>query len=149
MPQSVFFCETLIRGPQIIYPLDVLLRGVARCSFLLFCVFLGHIYDVDPCWSQVVAISYPVSPERGVSPLYKSRNSVFTLHRMHARGDACTRGLVYVYFNISTHIYTCSRPTCKFWSYSDTPELVILRNPDRWPPDRLTPRYSSRRGSPV
>ena len=132
MPQSSLFCKTLTGGPQIVYPLDILLGGVARCSFLSFCVCLGHIYDIDPCWSQVVAISYPVSAERVVSASYRSRNSVFALQRMHARGDAFTRGLGYVCFNMTTQIHTCGRPTCKFWSYSDTPELVILRNPDRW-----------------
>ena len=148
-PRSPLFFETLTGGPRIVYPLDILLGGVARCSFLLFCVCLGHIYDIDPCWSQVVAISYPVSPERVVSPSYRSQNSVFALQRMDAMGDACTRVLGYVVLNIITHIHTCGRPTCKFWSYSDAPELVILRNPDRWASDRLPPRYSSGRCSPV
>ena len=114
-PWSSLFYETLTGGPQIVYPLDILLGGVARCKFLLFCVFLGHIYDIEPCWSQVVAISYPVSPKRVVSPSYRSRNSVFALHRMHARGDAFTLGLGYLVLNIKAHIYTCGRPTCKFW----------------------------------
>ena len=149
MPWSAFFCETLIHGPQIIYPLDVLLRGVAWCSFRFFCVCLGHIYYVCSCWSQVVAICYPVSLELGVSQLYKSRNFVFTLERMHARGDECTRGQFYVCFKMTTHIYTCARPTCKFWLYSDALERVFLRNPDLWALDYLPPRCSSKRGTSV
>ena len=149
MPQSAFFLRNLDPWASDRLPLHVLLRGVARCSFILFCVCLGHIYDIEPCWSQVVAISYPVSPERVVSPSYRSRNSMFALQRMHARGDACTRGLGYVCLIITTQIHTCGRPTCKFWSYADAPELVILRNPDRRASDRLPPRYSSGRGSPV
>ena len=134
---SAFFCETLICGPRNIYPLDNLLRGVARCSFLLFCVCLGHIYDLESFWSQVVAISYPVSPERVVFPSNRSRNSVFTLQRMHARGYACTRGLGYVGLNMTTHIYTCSRPICLFWLYSDAQSAFFLRNPDKWASEHL------------
>ena len=65
---------------------------------------------------------------------------------MHARGDACTRVLGYVCFNMTTHIYTCARPTCKFWLYSDALERVFLQNPDLWASNRLPPRCSSQRG---
>ena len=68
---------------------------------------------------------------------------------MHARGDACTRGLGYVCLNMKIHMYTCSRPICKFLLYSDDPERVFQRNPDPWASDRLPPRCSSERGSPV
>src|SRR4051812_48865944 len=39
--------------------------------------------------SQVGALSYPVSPKRGDSPLYGSGTFASRLERMHARGDTC------------------------------------------------------------
>src|SRR3954451_23761534 len=49
-------------------PLDVPLTGVARRSYLLFCVCLGHTVMRNHVGSQVGALSYPVSPQRGDSP---------------------------------------------------------------------------------
>ena len=67
--------------------LDVPLTGVAQRSSILFCVCLGHMMMSNHVGSQGAAVSYPVSPERGVSPLYKSRTFPFRLQRMHAKGD--------------------------------------------------------------
>src|SRR4051812_27580671 len=53
-------------------PLDFPLTVVAQRIYLLFCVFFLH--DALPIYvgSQVGALSYPVSPQRGDSPLYGS-----------------------------------------------------------------------------
>src|SRR3954469_17488866 len=67
--------ETLIYvHTRIVYPLDVPLTGVAQRSSLLFCVCLGHRVMENHVGSQVGALSYPVSPKRGDSPLIRVRN---------------------------------------------------------------------------
>src|SRR4051812_14267611 len=53
-------------------PLDVPLTGFARRSSLLFYVCLLPLLISLPICSQVGALSYPVSPQRGGSPLYGS-----------------------------------------------------------------------------
>src|SRR3954463_1458245 len=68
-------------------PLDVPLTGVARRSYLLFCVCFGHRVMSNHVGSQVGALSYPVSPQRGYSPLYGSGTFASRLERMHARGS--------------------------------------------------------------
>src|SRR4051812_9939014 len=70
-------------------PLDLPLAGVARHSYLLFCVCLGHRFMSNHVGSEVGALSYPVSPQRGDSPLYGSGTFASRLERMHARGDTC------------------------------------------------------------
>ena len=68
MPRSAVSYETLIRGPRIVYPLDILRMGVARWTFLLVCVRLGHRIITNHAWAHAVTRSYPVPPKRGVSP---------------------------------------------------------------------------------
>src|SRR3954464_2990546 len=83
-------------------PLDVPLTGVARRSSLLFCVCLGHRVMPNHVGSQVGALSYPVSPQRGDSPLYGSGTFTSRLERMHARGDTCKH--LYQPLTTLTHI---------------------------------------------
>src|SRR3954463_10296847 len=105
-------------------PLDGPLTGVARRSSLLFCVFLGHRVMQSHVGSQVGALSYPVSPQRGDSPLYGSGTFASRLERMHARGDTCK----HLYQPLTTHTY--ARDTCKFSSDYDDLVAFLRRNPD-------------------
>src|SRR3954467_8212464 len=83
-------------------PLDVPLTGVARRRSLLFCVCLGHRVMKNHVGSQVRALSYPVSPRRGDSPLYGSGTFASRLERMHARGG--TSKHLYQPLTTLTHI---------------------------------------------
>src|SRR4051812_6761152 len=83
-------------------PLDLPLAGVARRSYLLFCVCLGHRFMSNHVGSQVGALSYPVSAQRGDSPLYGSGTFASRLERMHARGDTCRH--LYQPLTTLTHI---------------------------------------------
>ena len=47
------------------------------------------------------------------------------------------------------HLITHFRVTCMVWMCSDAPKRFFLRNPDPRASDRLPPRLSSDRGSPV
>src|SRR3954471_18080926 len=76
--------------------------------------------------SQVGALSYPVSPQRGDSPLYGSRTFASRLERMHARGDTCK----HLYQPLNTLTNTYPRDTCKFSSDSDVLVAFLWRNPD-------------------
>src|SRR3954469_19069844 len=87
---------------RIVYPLDVPLTGVGRRSSLLFCVCLGHRVMSNHVGSQVGALSYPVSPKRGDSPLYGYGTFASRLERMHARGDTCKN--LYQPLTTLTHI---------------------------------------------
>src|SRR4051812_1111028 len=82
--------------------LDLPLAGVARRSYLLFCVCLGHRVMRNHVGSQVGALSYPVSPKRGDSPLYCSRTLHAALPILHARGDTCKH--LYQPLTTLTHI---------------------------------------------
>src|SRR4051812_8923098 len=64
-------------------PLDVPLTGVARRSSLFFCVCLGHMFMFSLLDSLPISLSYPVSPQRGGSPLYGSETFASRLERMH------------------------------------------------------------------
>src|SRR4051812_21916963 len=83
-------------------PLYVPLKGVAWRISLLFCVCLGHSMMYNHVGSQVGAQSYPVSPERGDSPLYGSRTFASRLEFMHATRD--TSKHLYQPFTTLTHI---------------------------------------------
>src|SRR4051812_39165100 len=83
-------------------PLDLPLAGVARRIYLFFCVCLGHRVMRNHVGSQVGALSYPVSPQRGDSPLYGSGPFASRLERMHARGDTCKH--LYQPLTTLTHI---------------------------------------------
>src|SRR3954469_25574820 len=106
-------------------PLHVPLTGVARHSYLLFCVCLGHRVMLNHVGSHVGALSYPVSPQRGDSPLYGSRTFASRLKRMHARETHAS-----TYTNLSPHSHTYARDTCKFSSDSDVLVVFLRRNPD-------------------
>ena len=85
--------------------------------------------------SQVGALSYPVSPEQGDSPLYRSRTFASRLERMHARG---THAITYT--NLAPHSHTYARDTCKFSDDSDVLVDFLRRNPDDLrASDRLLP----------
>src|SRR3954471_11766938 len=58
--------ETLICGPRIVYPLDVLMKGVARWIFLLVCAWLGYWIIPNHVWAYVVTRSNLISPKWGV-----------------------------------------------------------------------------------
>src|SRR3954467_15959665 len=83
-------------------PPDLPLAGVARRIYLLFCVCLGHRVMRNDVGSQVGALSYPVSPQRGDSPLYGFGTFDSRLERMHARGDTCKH--LYQPLTTLTHI---------------------------------------------
>src|SRR4051812_35396675 len=83
-------------------PLDVPLTGVALFFFLLFCFCLGHFFPYTTLFLSVGALSYPVSPQRGDSPLYGSGTFASRLERMHARGDTCKH--LYQPLTTLTHI---------------------------------------------
>src|SRR3954464_5814808 len=83
-------------------PLDLPLAGVARRIYLLFCVCLGHRVMRNHVGSQVGALCFPVSPQRGDSPLYGSGTFASMLERMHARGDTCKH--LYQPLTTLTHI---------------------------------------------
>src|SRR4051812_5161813 len=51
--------------PPIVYPLDILWMGVARCTFVLGCVWLGHRVITNHVCVQYVTRSYPRSIENG------------------------------------------------------------------------------------
>src|SRR3954464_1496141 len=85
-------------------PLDVPLTGVARRIYLLFCVFLGHRVMQNHVGSKVGALSYPISPQRGDSPLYGSRTFASRLDRMYARGDTCK----HLYQPLTTLTHICA-----------------------------------------
>src|SRR3954471_2207534 len=106
-------------------PLDVPLTGVARRIYLLFCVFLGHRVMRNHVGSQVGALSYPVSPQRGESPLYGSGTFASRLERMHARRTHAS-----TYTNLSPHSHTYPRDRRKFSSDSDVLVAFLRRNPD-------------------
>src|SRR3954468_16843809 len=106
-------------------PLDVPLTGVARRIYLLFCVFLGHRVMQNHVGSQVGALSSPVSPQRGDSPLYGSRTFASRLERMHARETHAS-----TYTNLSPHSHTYARDTCKFSSDFDVLVAFLRRNTD-------------------
>src|SRR3954465_9836172 len=119
-------------------PLDVPLTGVARRSSLLFCVCLGHRVMYNHVGSQVGTLCYPVSPERGDSPLYGSGTFASRLERMHARGDTCKH--LYIPTSHHTHTHTYARGTCKFSSHSNVLVVFLRRNPDLCAhSDRLPP----------
>src|SRR4051812_37989518 len=82
--------------------LDVPLTGVAQRSYLLFCFCLGHWVISTHLSSDLGALSYPVSPQRGDSPLYGSGTFASRLERMHARGDTCKH--LYQPLTTLTHI---------------------------------------------
>src|SRR5215216_2799621 len=84
-------------------PVDVPMPGVARRSSLLFCLCLCHRMMYNHVGSKVGALSYPVSPKRGDSPLYGSRTFASRLERMHARGDTCKH--LYQPLTTLTHIF--------------------------------------------
>src|SRR3954463_3530968 len=83
-------------------PVDVPLTGVALRSSPFFCVCLGHRVMQNHVGSQVGALSYPVSPKRGDSPLYGSGTFTSRLERMHATGDTCKN--LYQPLKTLTHI---------------------------------------------
>ena len=49
-------------------PLDILRMGVARWTFVLVCVWLGHRVITNHVWAQAVTRAYPVPPKRRVPP---------------------------------------------------------------------------------
>src|SRR4051812_28660711 len=55
--------------PPIVYPLDILRMGVARWTFVLGCVWLGHRVITNHVCAQNVTRSYPRSIEEGEFPL--------------------------------------------------------------------------------
>src|SRR3954468_240190 len=76
-------------------------RGKPTFS-LLFSVYLGHRVMSNHVGSQVGALSYPVSPKRGDSPLIRVRN-LRLLVRAHAcEGDTCNH--LYQPLTTLTHI---------------------------------------------
>src|SRR3954468_4192151 len=127
--------ETLISvHTRIVYPLDVPLTGVARRIYLLFCVFLGHRVMRNHVGSKVGALSYPVSPQRGDSPLYGSRTFASRLERMYARGDTCK----HLYQPLTTHTHMlgthASFHLIPMFSWSSSGETLICAHSDRLPP---------------
>src|SRR3954465_13865047 len=75
--------------------------------------------------SQVGALSYPVSLERGDSPYTGPEPFASRLERMHARA---THAITYT--NFAPHSHTYARDTCKFSSDSDVLVVFLRRNPD-------------------
>src|SRR3954465_9585371 len=128
-------------------PLDVPLTGVARRSYLLFCVFLGHRVMRNHVGSQVGALSYLVSSQRGDSPLYGSGTFASRLERMHAGGAG---GHMQEPIPNSHHTHThilgthASFHLIPMFSWPSSGETLICA-----PSDRLPPRRSSDRGSPA
>src|SRR3954471_6160645 len=49
--------------PSIVYPLDILRMGVARWTFVLGCVWLGHRVSRNHVCAQAVTRSYLVPPK--------------------------------------------------------------------------------------
>src|SRR3954467_14697728 len=76
-------------------------RGSPAYLSLVLC-FLGHRVMRNHVGSQIGALSYPVSPQRGDSPLYGSETFASRLERMHARGDTCKH--LYQPLTTLTHI---------------------------------------------
>src|SRR3954464_7935217 len=116
-------------------PLDLPLAGVARRIYLLFCVCLGHRVMRNHVGSQVGALSYPVSSQRGDSPLYGSGTFASRLESMHARG-----GNMQAPIPTSHHTHThmlgthASFHLISMFSWPSSDETLICAHSDRLPP---------------
>src|ERR1043165_8059950 len=97
--------------PPIVYPLDILRMGVARWTFVLGCVWLGHRVITNHVCAQAVSRSYPRSIKNGEFTLIIKD---WNLHSS-VTSDACegvggiTWELVSEPFNIPQHFHTYSR----------------------------------------
>src|SRR3954464_11411205 len=95
--------------------------------------------------SQVGVLSYPVSPQRGDSPLYGSETFASRIEHMHARG-----GHMQAPIPTSHHTHTHMQGThasfhlIPMFSWPSSGETLIYAHSDRLPP-----RRSSDRGSPA
>src|SRR3954462_825165 len=99
--------ETLICGPRIVYPLDVLLKGVAWWIFLLVCAWLGHRIIPNHVWAQFVIRSNPVSPKRGVQgPLTIKFQDLRFLEIAHVCEGGHTWEPCFAHFSIPPHFNT-------------------------------------------
>src|SRR3954467_15474160 len=65
VPKS-FFLQNPNPWAWIVYPIDVLMKGVARWIFLLVCTWLGYRIISNHVWAQFVRRSNPVSLKLGV-----------------------------------------------------------------------------------
>src|SRR3954465_15626522 len=102
--------------------------GVARCTFVLGCVWLGHRVITNHVCAQAVTRSYPRSIKNGEFTLIIKDWNI----RSYVTSDACEGGVTLGnwFLNLSTfhntfiHIY--SRVTCKVWRYIYFDALIKL-----------------------
>src|SRR3954470_19731063 len=100
--------------PRSSTPLDILRMGVARWTFVLGYVWLGHRVITNHVCAQDVKRSYPRSIEDGEFTLIiKDWNLRSKVTSDDCEGGGVTWELVSEYFNIPQHFHTYSRVRCK------------------------------------
>src|SRR4051812_43767439 len=114
--------------PPIVYPRDILRMGVARWTFCLGCVWLGHRIITNHVSAQAVTRSYTRSVENGEFTLiikeWNLRSLLGDIGCLRSGGH--TWELVSESFNIPQHFHTYSRVTCKVWRYSDAVIKLVV-----------------------
>ena len=121
----------LIRGPQIVYPPRYSSDGGSSVEFAIGLCLFSSYYHYKPTLGTSSAM-IPCSCFTEVSRLIRGPRIVYPLRFFSGGGSSEELSIGFVSCNITAHIYTGVRDTCKVLRHSDSTKRVFRRNPNSW-----------------